>query len=103
MRPFLRESISMCQLLPFGKVQVYKQVCVIPFRWDFLLRYTTPELIPLEQAESIDMLRTIEHGYSIRLVKTEYITQSVDTQEDLARVETLMQNDPLFSLYSGTK
>jgi len=96
---FSREPIPTRQRLAFGQFPTYKQVCVIPFRRNFLLRYIALEPTPLEQAESIDMLRALEHGYPIRLVKSEYITQSVDTPEDLARVEALMKNDPLLKHY----
>jgi 3-deoxy-manno-octulosonate cytidylyltransferase (CMP-KDO synthetase) len=100
---FSREPIPTRQRLAFGQFPAYKQVCVIPFRRDFLLKYTALEPTPLEQAESIDMLRALEHGYPIRLVKSDYITQSVDTPEDLARVETLMEHDPLLSCYAGVR
>ena len=100
---FSREPIPTRQRLNFGQFPVYKQVCVIPFRRDFLLEYTALEPTPLEQAESIDMLRALEHGYPIRLVKSDYITQSVDTPEDLARVEALMRNDPLLPKYASTR
>jgi 3-deoxy-manno-octulosonate cytidylyltransferase (CMP-KDO synthetase) len=98
---FSREPIPTRQRLPFGKAPVYKQVCVISFRADFLLRYTNLEPTPLEQAESIDMLRALEHGYPIRLVRCEQETYSVDTPEDLARVERLMRDDPLTGRYAA--
>ena len=100
---FSREPIPTRQGLPFGQIPAYKQVCVIPFRRDFLLQYTALEPTPLEQAESIDMLRALEHGYPIRMVKSDYITQSVDTPEDLARVEALMRNDPLLLRYASAR
>jgi 3-deoxy-manno-octulosonate cytidylyltransferase (CMP-KDO synthetase) len=100
---FSREPIPTRQRLAFGQFPAYKQVCVIPFRRDFLLRYTALEPTPLEQAESIDMLRALEHGYPIRLVRSDFITQSVDTPEDLARVEALMRNDPLLPKYASTR
>lgn len=96
---FSREPIPTRQRLPFGQVPAYKQVCIIPFRRDFLFLYTALEPTPLEQAESIDMLRALEHGYPIRMVKSDFVTQSVDTPEDLARVEALMRNDPLVPRY----
>ena len=96
---FSREPIPTRHRLPFGQIPAYKQVCVIPFRRDFLLCYTALTPTPLEQAESIDMLRAMEHGYPIRLVRSDYVTQSVDTPADLARVEGLMQNDPLVQRY----
>lgn len=96
---FSREPIPTRQRLAFGRVPVYKQVCVIPFRREFLLAYTALAPTPLEQAESIDMLRALEHGYPIRLVKCDQETHSVDTPADLAKVETLMQGDPLIARY----
>lgn len=96
---FSREPIPTRHRLRFGALPAYKQVCVIPFRRDFLLKYTALPPTPLEEAESIDMLRALEHGYPIRLVKTEYVTQAVDTPSDLARVEQLLQNDALVAQY----
>ena len=78
---------------------IFKQVCVIPFRRDFLREFARLSPTPLEQAESIDMLRAIEHGYSIRLVETATGTHAVDTPEDLRLVETLMKDDPLRRFY----
>jgi 3-deoxy-manno-octulosonate cytidylyltransferase (CMP-KDO synthetase) len=80
-------------------VAVFKQVCIIPFRRDFLTTFAALEPTALEKAESIDMLRAIEHGYAVRMVRTAYASSSVDTPEDLARVEGLMRDDPLFAKY----
>lgn len=87
---FSREPIPTSNRLRFDKLPVFKQVCVIPFRKDFLMRFTELSPTPLEQAESIDMLRALEHGYPVRLVPTRHKTQSVDTPADLALVESLM-------------
>lgn len=96
---FSRQPIPTRQRLSFGLAPAYKQVCVIPFRRDFLLRYAALSPTPLERAESIDMLRALEHGYPIRLVKTEDVTFSVDTPSDLERVDLLMRDDPLLERY----
>jgi len=82
-----------------GTVDVFKQVCVIPFRRSFLSTFAALEPTNLERAESIDMLRALEHGYAVRMVRTAHPTSSVDTPEDLARVETLMQSDELSARY----
>ena len=84
-----------------GAVDVFKQVCVIPFRRSFLSTFAALEPTNLERAESIDMLRALEHGYAVRMVKTAHTTNSVDTPEDLARVEALMERDELFARYGG--
>jgi len=80
----------------------YKQVCVIAFRRDFLTTFASLQQTPLERAESIDMLRALEHGRRIRLVETKVETHAVDTPADLRLVETRMALDPLLALYADT-
>ena len=80
---------------------VFKQVCVIPFRRAFLSTFAALEPTPLEQAESIDMLRALEHGYAVRMARTSHVTCSVDTPADLDHVSRLMGSDPVLSLPGG--
>jgi 3-deoxy-manno-octulosonate cytidylyltransferase (CMP-KDO synthetase) len=75
----------------FGNVSMKKQVCIIPFRRDFLLKYTKLEPTPLEIVESVDMMRVLENGLKVHMVPTKYRTQAVDTIEDLKRIERLME------------
>ena len=85
---FSREPIptrAKTAAIPMGK-----QVCVIPFRRDFLLRYTQLEPTPLEIAESVDMLRILEHGIKLRMVPTRHDSHAVDTPRDLELVARLM-------------
>ena len=85
---FSREPIpTRCKVdsIPMGK-----QVCIIPFRRDFLLEYTRMSPTPLEIAESVDMMRILEHGGKVRMVPTRHATQSVDTPQDLHRLESIM-------------
>ncbi len=72
------------------KAKLYKQVCVIPFRRDFLIEYTNLAPTPLEIAESVDMLRVLEHGYKVRMAPTKHKSYSVDTPTDLRKVEQIM-------------
>ena len=96
---FSREPIPTQKVQDFYKIPVFKQVCIIPFRRESLLQYARLEPTPLERAESIDMLRFLEHGYRVRLVETEVNTHAVDTPADLALVESLMRSDPLVAEY----
>ena len=96
---FSREPIPTLQKLGIGKLAVFKQVCIIPFRCDLLMTYASLEPTSLEQAETIDMLRLLEHGYKVRLVETDYKTYAVDTPTDLELVESLMRDDPLVEQY----
>lgn len=82
-------------------VSMLKQVCIIPFRRDFLMKFTEMAPTPLEIVESVDMLRALEHGYKVKAVLTEFETYSVDTIDDLRRVETLMEQDKLMCQYNA--
>lgn len=80
-------------------ISMYKQVCIMPFQRDFLLRFNALPPTPLEIAESVDMLRVLEHGGRVKMIETKHLTYSVDTEEDRQQVETLMQRDPLVPRY----
>ncbi len=73
-------------------VPMAKQVCVIPFRRDFLLAYTRMPPTPLEIVESVDMMRILEHGLRLRMVPTKFDSHAVDTPGDLELVERLMSS-----------
>lgn len=77
-----------------------KQICIIPFRRDYLLRFNSLPQTPLEIAESVDMLRVLEHGDRVRMVQIAVDTYSVDTPEDLRDVEAAMRNDTLMAKYA---
>ena len=72
------------------EIRASKQVCIIPFRRDYLLEYTGLAPTPLEIAESVDMMRVLEHGGKIRMVPTRHQSYAVDVPNDLIRVEKLM-------------
>lgn len=73
-------------------VRMLKQVCVIPFRRDFLIKFGKLEPTPLEIVESIDMLRVLEHGLKVKMVMTNTEVYSVDTVKDLEHVESLIED-----------
>ena len=77
-----------------GKIEsasVGKQICIIPFQRDFLIKYNKLKETPLEIAESIDMPRVLEHGMKVLMIPTDYQTYAVDTEEDLKKVESLIR------------
>ena len=74
-----------------GKVPMYKQVCIIPFRRDYLLEYNKMHQTILEKIESIDMNRIIENGGKIQMVKIDGPIKSVDTPDDLIEVSRLLR------------
>jgi len=93
--PFFREQV---------KVPVYRQTGIMAFRKEALNRFSALHETALERAESVDMLRAIEHGMRIAGVVVNYVTLGVDRPSDVALVEAVFANDPeqnrLFQLTS---
>lgn len=77
----------------------YKQIAIIPFRRDLLLKFNQLKETPLEVIESVDMLRLLENGYKIKMVLTKFDTYGVDTPGDLKKVKDLMKTDKLIKSY----
>lgn len=84
-------------------VPMKKQVCVIPFRRDFLIEYNNMEPTLLEIIESVDMMRIVENGGKVKMVETSFLTKAVDTRDDLITVEKIMKNDLLWLEYGCLK
>ncbi len=78
---------------------VCKQVCIIVFTREELKTYTRLSPTPLEEYESIDMLRLMEHGRKVRMIPTDRDTLAVDCPEDLVKVEALLRSDALLTEY----
>lgn len=82
----------------------WKQVCIMPFRWRFMKIFNHDlRPTPLEQQESIEMIRALQHGYKVRMVPSPYMSKSVDTDEDRLVVEALMQEDSIYLKYRDMK
>jgi 3-deoxy-manno-octulosonate cytidylyltransferase (CMP-KDO synthetase) len=87
--PFRRDE-SPSVVSGFSRTTIDKHIGLYGFRRDFLLTFATLPQTPLEQAESLEQLRALEHGFRIRAVATRYDSIEVDTPEDLERVRQLM-------------
>ncbi len=73
---------------------------ILPFRKDFLLKYSKWDKGNLEKIEYNEYLRILEKGYKIRAVCVESHAISVDTKNDLNFVKKIMKSDPFFNKYS---
>ena len=76
-----------------------KQVCIIPFRRDYLIKFNNTKETITEIIESIDMIRILENNEKVRMVMTYDMTYSVDTKSDLIRVQKMMKKDNLMKKY----
>jgi 3-deoxy-manno-octulosonate cytidylyltransferase (CMP-KDO synthetase) len=67
----------------------HKHIGVYAYRRDFLLKYASLPPTLLEQTESLEQLRALDHGYRIKVLKTDHRFIGVDTPEDLERVNEI--------------
>ena len=65
----------------------YKHVGLYAFRTDTLKEVTRLPQSPLEQRESLEQLRWLENGYTIRLGDSPHANVGIDTPEDLKAAE----------------
>lgn len=87
-------------LIPYPRQQVphrvFEHVGLYVYRRDFLLTLAGLAPTPLEQIESLEQLRVLEHGYKLRVVETRapdhaFTGFSVDTADDVERAEQLLR------------
>ena len=72
----------------------FKHIGLYVYQRAFLLEFAGLAPTPLEQAESLEQLRALEHGYRIRTVETTHDSVGVDTPADLERVRRLVAAAP---------
>ncbi len=86
-------------LIPYPRQEiahaVFEHVGLYVYRRDFLLKLAQLPPTPLEQIESLEQLRVLEHGYRMRVVETKCADNvfsgfSVDTEADLVRAKTML-------------
>jgi 3-deoxy-manno-octulosonate cytidylyltransferase (CMP-KDO synthetase) len=83
--PYNRDQKSL------GELKYYKHLGIYGYRKSFLMMFKDLKKSYLEQVEQLEQLRALEAGYKIKTVVTEHETISVDTKEDLARVEAALK------------
>ena len=90
--PWPREAFAASrQVLPSGE-RFLRHIGIYAYRAGFLRTFAALPPTPLERSESLEQLRALEHGYSIAVrVAPEPFPAGVDTPEDLARVQQLLE------------
>lgn len=69
----------------------YKHIGPYAWRRDFLLAFSKWPQTPLEKVESLEMLRVLEEGHTIRCVETFRDTVEIDTPEDVEALEKILK------------
>jgi 3-deoxy-manno-octulosonate cytidylyltransferase (CMP-KDO synthetase) len=88
--PFRREAAG---APPAGAARPFKHVGLYAYRREFLVQLAALPPTPLEEAEMLEQLRALEHGYRIKALETRYDSIGVDTPDDLERVRALVERD----------
>ncbi len=93
--PWARDAFAADrQSLP-ADVPFLRHIGIYAYRAGFLRRYTGLARTPLEQAESLEQLRVLEHGHAIAVRLTpEPFPPGIDTEADLARAERWLAANP---------
>jgi len=85
-------------LIPYqrnkNKIKIFQHIGIYGYSYEFLKKYVTLEPTPLSEAESLEQLKILEHGYKIRIKETGSKIKSlgVDTPEDLEKVREIIKN-----------
>jgi 3-deoxy-manno-octulosonate cytidylyltransferase (CMP-KDO synthetase) len=77
---------------PSRAQRAFKHIGLYAYRREFLVRLAALPPTPLEEAEVLEQLRALEHGYRIKAVETQHDSIGVDTPDDLARVRALVEH-----------
>jgi 3-deoxy-manno-octulosonate cytidylyltransferase (CMP-KDO synthetase) len=88
---FSRATIP-CDRDRTGSVCYYKHLGLYAYRKSALDRFAALPESNLERTERLEQLRFLEHGIPIHVAETAYDTVGVDTEEDLLRVEEILQS-----------
>lgn len=94
--PFARDIPPHALAQKLAEIGALRHIGLYVYRREFLLRYAQMPQTPLEILESLEQLRALEHGVAIHAALTNYACQGVDTPDDLARVEKIMQQQSEF-------
>lgn len=86
--PWARDAFAANREALPSDVPFLRHIGIYAYRAGFLHRYTQFARTPLEQAESLEQLRVLEHGHAIAVRLTpEPFPPGIDTEADLARAE----------------
>ncbi|HET9481533.1 MAG TPA: 3-deoxy-manno-octulosonate cytidylyltransferase [Candidatus Polarisedimenticolia bacterium] len=87
-----RQATGLLPRRPEGMAGFHKHVGIYALRRDFLFEFGRMPQGRLEALEGLEQLRVLEAGYAIQLVPSAGVSISVETPEDLSRVEAIISS-----------
>ena len=85
--------------IPNNSRSTLRQLGMIGFTSQALRRYASLLPTPLEECESIDMMRFLENDFLVQGVLSSSTIIGVDNPEDISKAEKMMSDDKLIHLY----
>jgi 3-deoxy-manno-octulosonate cytidylyltransferase (CMP-KDO synthetase) len=85
--------------VPNRSDKAMRQLGMIGFTLAALTQYINVQPTPLEELESIDMMRLLENDYEINAVISSSPILGVDNPEDIVKAELMMTKDVLMEIY----
>ena len=93
-----RGAIPTTKKLGFKKAK--KQICIYAFPVNLLKKFANEESkTPLEELEDIEILRFLEMGFDIRMIKLSGSSFAIDTVDDLKKVRKYLSNSLQQNMY----
>lgn len=73
----------------------YKHLGIYGYTKDFLYTFKNMPVSYLENAEKLEQLRVLEAGYKVKVIETQFDSWGVDTEEDLQKIEKILEQNSL--------
>ena len=71
--------------------KAYRQICVYAYSRNALLHFKRKTKSPIESSEDIEILRFLDLGHNVKMVKLSNVSISVDRPEDIKKVEKYLK------------
>lgn len=68
----------------------FQHIGIYGYKKDFLVKFADMKPSRLELTEKLEQLRALENGFKVKMVEISQLTLSVDTPEDIIRVEEIL-------------
>ncbi len=73
----------------------FQHIGIYGFQREFLLKFSRLEPARLEKFEKLEQLRALENGYRIKMIEIPQPTLSVDTPQDIIKVERFLRREAI--------
>lgn len=77
-----------------GQFDYYRHVGMYAFRRGVIENLKGLQPGRLELAESLEQLRWLENGFTIKVLRTEFVSPAIDTPQDLLSVDNFLKSNP---------